>query len=386
MFALTSITIVYADDFDEDEPLTEVFTNQVSDYTSVKPPKIEAGAAIVIDSESGRVLFEKNAYSRRAIASTTKIMTAIVAIENGNLNDRVKVSKRAASIWGSTIKLRAGEELTLKELLYGMMIKSGNDAAIAVAEHVGGSVENFIEMMNEKARSLGLKNTAFKTPHGLDANGHYSTAYELALITQYALKNPVFSKIVGTQSTSITGRNLFSTNEMLSLYPGADGVKTGYTGKAGRCLVTSATRNNFRIISVVLFCSSRSKRAQSSKSILDYAFNNYKPYELLKSNQKLGMVNVKKGKKACASVASIEGIKMPLTAEEKENLKTEINLYESISAPVYEGVEVGTIKFFVNGKQIAQSAIKTAENIPAKTYTDYYKDVLDIWFKLIKLE
>lgn len=135
-------------------------------------------------------------------------------------------------------------------------------------------------MMNDKARELGLKNTAFKTPHGLDVEGHYSTAYELAMLTRYALQNPVFAQIVATKSTTITNRSLYTTNEMLSLYPGADGVKTGYTGKAGRCLVTSATRDGFKIISVVLNCSSRSKRAESSKTILDYAFNNYKPYEL----------------------------------------------------------------------------------------------------------
>ncbi|MFZ5987641.1 MAG: D-alanyl-D-alanine carboxypeptidase family protein, partial [Bacillota bacterium] len=321
LLAMTPIQTVYSDDFNEDEPLTEIFTPEVLDYNNLKPPRIEAVAALVMDAESGRVLFEKNAYSRRAIASTTKIMTAIVAIEKGNLNDKVKVSKRAASIRGSTIKLKAGEELTLRELLYGLMIRSGNDAAIAVAEHIGGSVENFVAMMNDKARVLGLKDTSFKTPHGLDVNGHYSTAYELALITRYALRNPIFSRIVGTRSTSITNRDLFSTNEMLGSYPGADGVKTGYTGKAGRCLVTSATRNNMRIISVVLNCSSRAKRAQSSKSILDYAFNNYKSYKLLESNQLIGKIGVRKGKKDYVPVIAVEDIKLPLTQDEMDSIQ-----------------------------------------------------------------
>jgi len=207
---------VYGDEFVEDEFASEVVIESVNvdESEELKPPRIEAKAAIVIDADTGRVLYEKDAYSRRAIASTTKIMTAIVAIENGNLDDKVKVSSRAASIWGSTIKLKPGEELTLKELLYGMMLRSGNDAALAVAEH-GGTVENFVKMMNDKARELGLKNTAFKTPHGLDVEGHYSTAYELAMLTRYALQNPVFAQIVATKSTTITNRSLYTTNEML---------------------------------------------------------------------------------------------------------------------------------------------------------------------------
>lgn len=386
IFAISLNGRVYADEFIEDEPISEVVTQAADGNETSKPPKIEAGAAIVIDAKTGRVLYEKDAYSRRAIASTTKIMTAIVAIENGNLNDKVTVSKRAASIWGSTIKLKAGEELTLRELLYGLMLKSGNDAALAVAEHIGGTVENFVEMMNVKARELGLKDTSFKTPHGLDANGHYSTPYELAMIARYALQNPVFAKIVATKNTTITNRSLYTTNEMLSLYPGANGVKTGYTGKAGRCLVTSVTRDDFQIISVVLYCASRNKRAESSKTILDYAFNNYRPYELLSTSQELGQVNVKKGMKSSVSVVPVEGISMPLSKEEKESLKTELTLYESINAPVYKGVEVGKIEFIANGKLIARSAVKTAEVVPAKKYGDYFRDVLDIWFKLAMLE
>ncbi|HPC99763.1 MAG TPA: D-alanyl-D-alanine carboxypeptidase family protein [Acetivibrio sp.] len=383
-FVLDISQEMYADDLIEEEPLTRLYTTEVSSCVGTDLPQIEAGAAIVIDADSGRVLYEKNAYSRRAIASTTKIMTAIVALENGNLDDTVKVSKRASSIWGSTIKLREGEELTLRELMYGMMLKSGNDAALAVAEHIGGTVENFVKMMNDKAKELGLTNTSFKTPHGLDADGHYSTAYELAVLTQYALKNPVFSKIVSTQNISIGNRNLYSTNEMLSLYPGADGVKTGYTGKAGRCLVTSAKRDGFRLISVVLFCSSRAKRAESSKKILDYAFSNYKPYELVKPNQKLGEVDVKRGLKNNVSVVSIEGIKIPLSEKEKEALKTEITLNNPVSSPVHMGVEVGTISFYVEGKLYAQAGIKTAESVPAKTYRHYFGDVMNVWFKLVR--
>ncbi len=384
-FVMSFSFIAFADDFNEDEPYKEIFQTEVSDVVVSKPPKIEAGAAIVIDMKSARVLYEKNAYSRRAIASTTKIMTAIVAIENGELGDKVKVSKRAASIRGSTIKLKAGEELTLEELLYGLMLKSGNDAAIAIAERIGGSVEQFALMMNEKAKELGLENTQFKTPHGLDTPGHYSTACELALIARYALNNPIFSKIVGTQNKSITGRGLYTTNEMLGAYPGADGVKTGYTGQAGRCLVTSATRNDMRFISVVLNCSSRSVRAQSSKAILDYAFNNYKLCRLIEQDEDMGTLPVIKGKSDTVPVIPVEGIEMPLTEEEKNNMQVEIYLYNNqLTAPVHPNIEVGYIQFMANGNKLAQVSLKTKSGVMKKLFWDYYRDIVEIWYKLIK--
>ena len=387
LLSLTSFQINYADDYNEDEPLLEVFSPEPKKADSSAYPKIEATAAVVIDTKSGRILYAKNADSRRAMASTTKIMTAILAIENGKLEDKVKISKRAASIRGSIIKLRSGEELTLKQLLYGLMLKSGNDAAIAIAEHIGGSVENFAVMMNEKARDLGLKNTAFKNPHGLDADGHYTTAFELAQIARYALKNPAFSKIVGTQNISTGNRDLHTTNEMLGSYQGADGVKTGYTGNAGRCLVTSATRGNMRIISVVLNCSSRAKRAQSSKSILDYAFNNYQYTRILEENHQMRSIQVKRGRKEYVRIAATNGIEMPLTKEEKNSLRKEISMYKNLNAPVYEGVEVGTIRFFVNGSSnpIAESVLVTKESVPAKTFSDYWNKVLGVWYNLIRM-
>jgi len=387
LLVISSNTVFFADDFSEDEPLKEIFIMEASTSTELKPPKIEAGAAIVMDMKSGRVLYEKNAHARKAKASTTKIMTAIVALERGNLEDKVKVSKRAANIGGSTINLKAGDEWTLKELLYGLMLRSGNDAAIAIAEHIGGSVEGFAVLMNEKARELGLKNTQFKTPHGLDTPGHYSTAYELAQLTRYALKNPVFSEIVGTQSISVAGRNFHSTNEMLGSYPGADGVKTGYTGQAGRCLVTSATRNNMRLISVVLNCSSRAVRANNSRTILDYAFNNYMPSKLLDESENIGKIPVLKGKAETVTVVPEKGIEMPITEEEKNNMKRNICLYyDKLKAPIPANMEVGYIEFAVNGNTLARVALKTKKSVESKSIIDYYRDVLGIWYKLMKLK
>lgn len=376
---------VFADEIQENEPVNGAVVSPAGYKLDLsKPPMVDAGAAIVIDAKSGRILYEKNAFSRRAMASTTKIMTAIVAIENGRLEDEVTVSKRAASVGGSNVGLRAGQVLSLKELLYGLMLSSGNDAAIAIAEHIGGSVEDFLEMMNSKAAELGLKDSSFKSPHGLDTDGHYSTAYDMAMITRYALKNKIFAEIVSTKSSHISIGGLYNTNEMLDLYPGADGVKTGYTGLAGRCLVTSAMRNNFRIISVVLNCPTRTIRARDSKNMLDYAFENYKPYILLKRDENIGQIPVIKGIRKFVPVKAVEGIEMPLTIDEANNMKKEIELPDAMPAPVSSNVEIGNIKFVLDGKVMAQSPIITCANIRRKEVLDYLKDIVQEWARLMR--
>jgi len=348
------------------------------------PININASSAIVMDMETGRVLFEKNAYVKRPIASTTKIMTAILAIENGNLDDEVTVSERACQIWGSDIGLKPGEKLKLRDLLYGLMLNSGNDAAIAIAEHIGGSLENFLDMMNEKARLIGAKNSSFKSPHGLDMEGHYSTAYDLALITRYALANPVFSEIVSTKTASIPGRNLYNTNEMLGLYPGADGVKTGYTGQAGRCLVTSATRNGWRIISVVLNCPTKSARTQNSIKILDYAFNNYKMYTLTEAGETVGYLPVNKGIEESVPIVTTDKIVYPLTQEEAKRVKTKILLLDDIDAPVFGGVDAGYVIFTLDGKVIAETKLKVSKDVAKKDFNYYFQKTIDEVRKFFK--
>lgn len=375
---------VFADVLYEDSSGKPVFSDDLEVVNSHDPPKIEAEAAIVMDAATGRVLYDKNAYSKRSIASTTKIMTAILAIEHGNLDELVTVSKRAAAIGGSTIHLKAGEKLSLRDLLYGLMLNSGNDAAIAIAEHIGGTVEDFAGMMTKKARELGAKNTNFKTPHGLDTPEHYSTAYDLALITRYALQNEVFNEIVRTQYAQIPGRSLHNTNEMLDLYTGADGVKTGYTGQAGRCLVTSATRGGFRVISVVLNCSSRASRANSSKKILDYAFDNYKMYTLVKINDVLARIPVIKGVRKDVPILPTEEIHFPLRYDEVENLKARIDLPDKLHAPIDSGIEVGKIEYIAKGKVIAETALKTGAGVRRKEFFDYFEQIMTEWIKSVK--
>ncbi|RUT36119.1 D-alanyl-D-alanine carboxypeptidase [Paenibacillus zeisoli] len=241
-------------------------------------PKTNARAAALIDVTSGRMLYSARGEEILPIASLTKIMTAIVAIEHGRLEDKVKVGKNAFAKEGSSLYLRLGEQMTLSNLLYGLMLRSGNDAASAIAEHVGGSEEGFVYLMNEKARQLGLTHSHFANPHGLDAKAHYSSAGDLAKLTAYALHNPVFREIVRTKVKTAPNPNdpweykWANKNKMLRLYDGADGVKTGYTKIARRCLVSSATRNGQQLAVVTL---NDGDDWNDHAKLLDYGFSTY---------------------------------------------------------------------------------------------------------------
>ncbi|EHJ00076.1 Serine-type D-Ala-D-Ala carboxypeptidase [Clostridium sp. DL-VIII] len=223
--------------------------------------KVNARCAIALDKESGTVLYEQNAYELVPMASTTKILTSLIAIEQGNLDKKVTISKKAASIRGSTVGYRENEEITLRELIFGLMFKSGNDAAIAIAEELGGSVEGFSEIMNHYARGIGILDSHFESPHGLDSNEHYSSAYDLALLTSKGMEYDLFREVVGSKEISKEKynftRDYSNINKILWRIPGANGVKTGSTGKAGKCLVSSINNNGKDIIIVVLNCPDR---------------------------------------------------------------------------------------------------------------------------------
>ncbi len=243
-----------------------------------KPPGNHALSAALIDVTSGRILFSQRGDEPMKIASLTKIMTAIVAIEHGNLDSNVKVSIRAAGKEGSSLYLKAGEQITLRNALYGLMLRSGNDAAVAVAEHVGGSVEGFAYLMNKKAEEIGLTNSHFMNPHGLDQQGHFSSANDLAKLTAYAMHNPDFKEIVKTRVKSAPNPHdswdykWVNKNKMLTMYDGADGVKTGYTKQALRTLVSSATRNGQQLVAVTL---NDGDDWLDHRNLLDYGFANF---------------------------------------------------------------------------------------------------------------
>lgn len=293
------------------------------------PPDISAQSAALIDVESGRLLLEKNSTKRMRIASLTKIMTAIVAIEHGNINDLVKTSDNAYGKEGSSIYLKRGETLRLEDMLYGLMLRSGNDAAVAIAEHVGGSVEGFAHLMNEKARYIGMTQSHFTNPHGLDdSNNHYSTARDMALLTAYALRNPVFKKIVSTKLKNIPNqgekwdRRLLNKNKMLHMYQGADGVKTGYTKLAKRCLASSATRNGQQLAVIVL---NAPDDWDDSAKWMDYGFSHYPKTELVKMKE---AVKVKDEEQSEKTYYAIRSFSYPLHAEEKEDIKKEVKFID----------------------------------------------------------
>jgi D-alanyl-D-alanine carboxypeptidase (penicillin-binding protein 5/6) len=223
------------------------------------------------------VLYAKSSHTRLAEASTTKIMTAIVALENGRLEDRVTVDVDSNALYWATestvMGLMPGQTLSLETLLYGLMLPSGNDAAIAIARHVAGSEARFVEMMNAKARDLGLRDTQYKNPHGLDADGHYSSAYDLAILARYGYQNPKFFALSSARHWNADGFDLWNVNKLLASYPGADGVKPGFTDNAGRCLVGSAVRDGHRVFVTVM---RSNDTTQDARALLDYAFDSFR--------------------------------------------------------------------------------------------------------------
>lgn len=319
----------------------------------MEPPAIHAKAAALIDVASGRILYSLNGEEPLPMASTTKIMTAIVAIEAGKLSDVVKTSKRAFAKEGSSLFLRRGEEMSLHHLLYGLMLRSGNDAAVAIAEHVGGSEEGFVYMMNDKAEMLGLEKTQFRNPHGLDADGHYTTANDLARLSAYALHNPTFREIVRTKVK--TAPNPYekwdykwtNKNKMLRLYDGADGVKTGYTSKALRCLVSSATRQGQQLAVVTL---NDGNDWLDHSRLLDYGFSAFPAVPLIGKGDKVqGYEHLQ----ASASVA------YPLGADERERVKAVIRLTPAGSLDYRLGYR-GSLRYELDGKPIVSVQLQEA--------------------------
>jgi len=343
---------------------------------------VKASACALVEVESQRVLYSENADKKLPMASTTKIMTALVAIEKGNLSDTVTIPREASGVEGSSIYLEAGETLTLEELLYGLMLHSGNDAAVAIAIHVGGSVSGFCDLMNQKARELGANSTHFVNPHGLPAEGHYTTAHDLALIAAAAMKNEQFRKIVSTTAITIPhdgrswDRTLHNKNKLLYSYEGANGVKTGYTKAAGRCLVGSAERNGMQLVSVVLNCSDI---YNDTAAILDFGFSNFARRTVVAKNAVLGEVTVKNGVQEALEARAKDDIVLTLTEEETQQVEVVAKLLASVDAPVEAGDVLGTAEVWLNGAMIAAVDLVSAEAVREKTFLDYLNTVLRNW-------
>lgn len=329
------------------------------DTSSAGMPDVSAKSAVLIEASSGEVIFEKNADERLPMASTTKIMTALVAIESCELKKEISVSPEAVGVEGSSIYLYPGETLTLEDLLYALLLESANDAAAAIAIEIGGSIEGFADMMNKKARELGLERTHFENPHGLDSDTHYTTARELAVIARAAYSNESFKKIVSTYKKTIPLKNdegvrlLINHNKLLKSYSGATGIKTGFTKKSGRCLVSSAERDGLEFIAVTL---NAPNDWQDHTNLLDYGFSQLQSKTLCEIGEFSYILPAVSGDCDHVKVENAEKVTIILSQSEKE-IEYEIELDRFVYAPIKTGQIMGRIVFYLNGKEIADSKL-----------------------------
>ena len=327
----------------------------------IKVQAVSAQRAIMLDGETKQVLFEKNADDRALIASTTKIMTALIVCEQCNVLDRVRVQKDAVGIEGSSMYLKEGEILTVQELLYGLMLRSGNDAAVALAIYCGGTVEGFVQLMNDKAVRLGLKNTHFENPNGLDSPDHYSSARDLAILTAYAMDNPIFAKTVSTKQVTIGDRVLANHNKLLWRVEGADGVKTGYTKASGRTLVSSAVRNGRRLIVVTLNAPSD---WQDHSKLFEDGFSRYSVKRLVSEGDVLGSVEIAGGDAGCATLVADEDFCYAVQDNEKVSLIPKAPGF--VYAPVCEGQEAGVVYVCIGDAVVGKVTMVYGETVERK--------------------
>ena len=337
---------------------------------SVQARAISAEKAIVLDGKTGRVLYEKCADQKSLVASTTKIMTALIICQQCNVLDRMQIPKEAVGIEGSSMYLQEGEVLTLQELLYGLMLSSGNDAAVALAIYCGGTVEGFAQLMNDKARRLGMKNTHFANPHGLDAPDHYSTARDLALLAGYAMENPIFAKTVSTKAVTVGNRRLTNHNKLLWQVEGADGVKTGYTKAAGRILVSSASRQGRRLICVTI---NDGNDWADHKKLLEDGFSKFHQERIVEVGQRLGTLAVFGGEKEWVDVVSAEAFDYPLAQGERVTFV--LSAKGLAYAPVVAGSDAGFAYICVDGKAVGKVAVSFEETIeqPARPKRPFWQ-------------
>ena len=324
-----------------------------------------AKSAVLIECESGDIVYSKNASSRVPMASTTKIMTAIVAIENGDLDKSIIIPKEAVGIEGSSIYLKENERLTLSELLYALLLESANDAATAIAIEIGGNVEDFSKMMNCKAAELDLENTHFCNPHGLDDEMHYTTAYDLAILARYAMQLPQFYEIVSSVKETIPlsddgKRLLVNHNKLLKNYEGAIGVKTGFTKKSGRCLVSCAERNGVRLIAVTL---NAPNDWNDHKSMLDYGFEQYERIHLANAGDYTISLKCINGQKSDVLCTNFSALDVTLKKEKVDGLSAVFESERFVFAPIKQGTRVGRIVYYLDKQEIATLDICTLESV-----------------------
>lgn len=391
---ISTFNFSFADDYTEDNisidvnaEITETAT-QTSD--TLDASSINSRSCIIYDRNSHMVLYGKNETKQVKMASTTKIMTSLIIIENCSLSETIEISQKAAGTGGSRLGLKTGDKITIKDLLYGLMLCSGNDAAVALAEYAGGDIQGFAELMNQKANELCLTSTHYESPHGLDSDGHYTTAYELAILTDYALKNETFAKIVGTKNYTVTingyPKNLSNTNELLGYLNGVYGVKTGFTNGANRCLVTACKRNDMDIICVVLGADTKKFRTQDSIKLIEYAFKNFtyinandiavNSFENWK-NENLKYLDINKSSSNSFEL-EIKTCKNPILSINKneiDNIKTSISINTNLEAPISSNTVIGNLTLNIDDSNLITLDIINTNDIKRKNipyYLNYF--------------
>lgn len=377
---------------------SEILKTVSDTSSSLDSASLNSRACIVLDRKSNRIIYGKNEKNKVKMASTTKIMTATIVIENYDLSKTVEISKKAAGTGGSRLGLKQGDKISVLDLLHGLMLCSGNDAAVALAETVAGGIPEFSDMMNNKAKELGLENTHFESPHGLDSDNHYTTAYDLSLLTNYALNNETFLKIVGTKNYTVTingyPKNITNTNELLGTLNGVYGVKTGFTNGANRCLVTACKRNDLDIICVVLGCDTKNFRTKDSIKLIEYTFQNYEYLnisDLIDENlnnwkeENLNNFNIKKGVSNNIEIyyQTPDFSVIPIKKVDKNNKEVIINIDTNLTAPVYENSEIGNLYILCNGEEVFTTNILSSTYIPKKNISNYYLDFFKNYSSLL---
>ncbi len=341
-----------------------------------------AKSSILIETSTGKVLYENNSSERRAPASMTKVMTLLLImekLENGSIKftDQVPISENASKMGGSQVFLEAGSEMSVEQLVKAISIASGNDAAVAMAEFIGGSVEKFVEMMNNKARELGMNNTNYENVHGLDSENHYTSAADMAIVARELVK---YKKILEFSSTyeeylkkpDGSSTWMVNTNKLIRYYSGLDGLKTGFTETAGYCLTATASKNNMRLISVVMGEESSEVRNKETVELLNYGFSNYKTKNILKKTSKFDKIKIYNGKKDTINISLKDDVTDLIGKDDNNNYKYEIKI-DKIEAPIKKGQKVGILILKSNEKKISEFDIVSLESVKKANYIDYYK-------------
>lgn len=389
-----NIAEVNIEETDDEDVNVKQIEETIQTSSSVENIQIDSRIALIYDRASGRILYEKNGNKQTPMASTTKIMTAIVVLENANLKDIVTIDAKAAGTGGSRLEIKKNDKITVNDLLYGLMLRSGNDAAVALANYVGGSIEGFAEMMNNKAEEMGLKNSHFIVPHGLDNKGHYTTAYELAKMADYALKIDKFKEIVSTKSTTITingyPRTITNTNQLLGSISGVYGVKTGFTNGAGRCLVSACKREDLDIITVIIGADTSNQRTADTIKLIKYVnekFDMVNLQEIIEKKFKQwkdineGRIYVNKGVKNGVELY-LDEFPYKTMAVEKDKIDTieiEINSLFYLESPVNEKQIIGNAKIMIDGKVLKILDIYNKDEIRKKDVNDYWIEFMNVF-------